>query len=303
MFFASVHHNMHMHSNPFAMGCMAMNPRINFFLGLACATSPYPMLGNPFMGSLFSMPSAFGYSGFMPACNPFGYLNNNFNFNTPVFNNSFVYSGVNTGIGSFPMAMPVFPPMPNFSMLCNTNVNSSTEVNDNEPQGATLNKNKDEYGPAFLNKVKEIAKRLNCNYRDLLGVMNSESGINAKAKNPNGSATGLIQFIESTARSLGTSTAELANMSPVEQLDYVEKYLQRAKSSAGLSSNDKLSGGQLYALIFLPARAGRDVLTSSGENYYNANRGLDTNKDGQITRAELDQRIRNKYVSDNSFLA
>lgn len=297
--FSVFHNHTHIYSNPFAMGAMAMNPRINFFLGLAAATSS-PC--NPFMGSLFNVSyPVFGYANPSPVFNPFGYINNNFNFSTPVFNNSFVYSGINAGIGSIPM-MPVSFPIPKFSFSGFGSVTSSNNA-DNEPQGVNLNKNKYKYGPAFLNKVKEIAKRLNCNYRDLLGVMNSESGINAKAKNPNSSATGLIQFIESTARSLGTSTAALANMSPLEQLDYVEKYLQRAKSAAGLSSNDKLSGGQLYTLVFLPARAGRDVIASSGEAYYSANKGLDTNKDGKITMAELDQRVKNKYVSDNSFLA
>ena len=35
---------------------------------------------------------------------------------------------------------------------------------------------------------------------------------------------GLIQFLETTAASLGTTTSKLANMSEVEQLEYVEKY-------------------------------------------------------------------------------
>lgn len=280
MFFISSH-NFNIYSNPFSMGCMAMNPRANFFLGLAGATA-MPGFCNPFAGSIFNVP----YMPYiqMPFVNPFGYLN------------TFQYTGGMGGTNPFGLM--------NFMPSVNASVSSSVSVStDREPQGANLNKNKDEYGPEFLNKVKEIAKRLNCNYRDLLGVMNSESGINAKAKNPNSSATGLIQFMESTAKSLGTSTSALAAMSPVEQLDYVEKYLQRAKKTAGFAQNDKLSGGQLYALVFLPARAHREVLASSGENYYGANRGLDTNKDGNITMSELDNRVRDKYVSDNTFLA
>jgi len=164
-------------------------------------------------------------------------------------------------------------------------------------------KDSSQYGPKFLKKVKDIAKRLNCDYRDLLGVMNSESGIDASAKNPNGSATGLIQFIESTARSLGTTTAALRRMSPIKQLDYVEKCLMNAKSAAGFSSSHRLSAGELYALIFLPARANREVLTTRGENYYAANKGLDKNKDGKITKSELGNRVISYRVSDNSFLA
>ncbi len=160
-----------------------------------------------------------------------------------------------------------------------------------------------EYGPKFLEKVKQIAQRINCDYKDLLGVMNSESGINASAKNPNGSATGLIQFIESTARGLGTTTAQLRRMKPIKQLDYVEKYLAQNKSAAGFSSGHKLSAGELYALIFLPARASRQVLATRGETYYSANRGLDKNKDGKITKDELGNRVISKRVSDTSFYA
>lgn len=159
------------------------------------------------------------------------------------------------------------------------------------------------YGPEFLNKVKQIAQRLHCNYKDLLGLMNAESGINAKAKNKGSSATGLIQFMESTAKAMGTTTAALAAMSPVQQLDYVEKCIQMSKRIAGYPENATLSAGDLYALIFLPARAKQSVVASAGDGYYAANKGLDANKDGKITKDELGQRVINKRVSDSSFLA
>lgn len=159
------------------------------------------------------------------------------------------------------------------------------------------------YGPEFLNKVKQIAQRLHCNYKDLLGLMNAESGINAKAKNKGSSATGLIQFMESTAKAMGTTTAALAAMSPIQQLDYVEKCIQMNKKAAGYPDNATLSAGDLYALVFLPARAKQSVVASAGDSYYAANKGLDANKDGKITKDELGQRIINKRVSDSSFLA
>ncbi len=167
----------------------------------------------------------------------------------------------------------------------------------------TLSKNNNEYGPEFLAKVKEIAKKINCDYKDLLGVMNSESGINAKAQNKNGGASGLIQFMPKTAEALGTTTNALRDMSPIDQLDYVEKFMVKNKKMFGFGENERLSGGQLYALVFLPARAKREVLTQSGENYYSANKGLDANHDGKITKTELDERVKSKYVSDKSFLA
>lgn len=185
------------------------------------------------------------------------------------------------------------------------NNNSSSESNDDNSSipGRKLNKNNDDYGPKFLEKVKTIANKVNCNYRDLLAVMNAESGINASIRNPNGTATGLIQFLESTAEGLGTTTDKLAAMKPIDQLDYVERFLVRNKSAAGFSSSEKLSGGDLYSLVFLPARAKREVLTEKGERFYDANSATDLNNDGKITKDELTQRVHRFYVSDDSFTA
>ncbi|MGN0014863.1 MAG: transglycosylase SLT domain-containing protein [Candidatus Gastranaerophilaceae bacterium] len=150
-------------------------------------------------------------------------------------------------------------------------------------------------GAGFSAKVEEIAKKLNCDPNDLLGMMYSESGLNSTAVNGSSGATGLIQFMPSTAQGLGTSTAELANMSPIEQLDYVEKFFDSNMKMAGIPEGQKLEAGTLYALVFLPAYANRDVLTTQGENYYNANSGLDTNGDGKITIDDLTQRVKGKY--------
>ncbi len=320
-------------SNPF--GATMANPRINFALGVAAATSmPVYRPCLPVFGYGFNC-----YSNYNPFLNTGAYLGitvpayynlNNFGlFNTtyPSFNqlnvanvnpsgNPFLASNINSinnlntgslfgNLNGIEERFPnLFKPQTTQSSSSTTTTSSESEVetdNTVHTDGIKLNRNNDDYGPEFLAKVKEIAKRLNCDYRDLLGLMNSESGIRADIKNPNGSASGLIQFIESTANSLGTTTAELRAMDPIDQLDYVEKYLTRVKAQAGLTG--KLSAGDLYSLVFLPGRASRDVLTSSGENYYAHNKGLDLNHDGQITKAELSQRIYDKRVSDNSFLA
>lgn len=157
-----------------------------------------------------------------------------------------------------------------------------------------------ELGDDFLKKVKEVAKRLNCNYKDLIGLMNSESGLNPRARNKRSRATGLIQFMPSTARELGTTVDELQNMSAIDQLDYVEKYLANAKRIR-FGSKEKLDAGELYALTYLPARANRSVLAQRGEKYYSWNKGLDLNNDGKITKEELAQRVERKQVSDMYF--
>lgn len=163
-----------------------------------------------------------------------------------------------------------------------------------KPKAQGLDKN-------FLNEVKAMAGRLNCNYQDLLGVMNSESGLNAQAVNGKSGATGLIQFMPSTARSLGTSTEELRNMSPTQQLKYVEKFLQTNIKSRGLQGK-QLSPGDLYALVFMPAKAGKEVITSAGSKAYSWNKGLDSNHDGVITNSELGQRVINKRVDESIFV-
>lgn len=72
----------------------------------------------------------------------------------------------------------------------------------------------------FMQKVEDISNKLQINPDDLMAVMAFESWFDPAAKNPSSSATGLIQFMGSTAQGLGTSIEELSKMSGVEQLDY-----------------------------------------------------------------------------------
>lgn len=146
-----------------------------------------------------------------------------------------------------------------------------------------------------VNKIKDISERLHCNPHDLMAVINSESGFNPQAKNKRSGATGLIQFMPRTARALGTSTEELAEMSAAEQLDYVEKYLQSIKKSV-FTKDHKLTGAELYALIYLPKNAAKEELAHEGTKYYNLNRGLDKDNDGIISKSDLAQVVQSKYI-------
>lgn len=102
---------------------------------------------------------------------------------------------------------------------------------------------------AFAQKVDEIAKKLQVQPDWLMLVMNSESRLNHRIQNPIG-ATGLIQFMPDTARSLGTTPEELVDMSNVEQLDYVYKYY---KPYAGKIK----SYYDLYLITFFPLGLGK----------------------------------------------
>ncbi len=154
--------------------------------------------------------------------------------------------------------------------------------------------------PEFLEKVKKISDELNCDSSDLLAVMYAESRLDSTAVNdkpirtkdgrtlPPTNATGLIQFMPQTAKEFDTNIYELKRMTPEKQLDYVEKYLKKLKKDRGFGDRS-LSGADLYALVFLPARSKRDVLTSEGESYYDSNPGLDVNNNGRITKSDLEK--------------
>lgn len=145
----------------------------------------------------------------------------------------------------------------------------------------------------FLTKVKEIGKRLGIDYRYLLSVMQFESGLNPQAINKWTKATGLIQFMPSTAHELGTTCDELYKMTDVQQLDYVEKYFNPYKGKL-----DSLS--EVYMAVLWP-RAALDkdqdsTLFIKGTKAYDQN-PMDWNKDGRVTETEAAAKVQ-KYFDE-----
>lgn len=134
--------------------------------------------------------------------------------------------------------------------------------------------------PGFMDGLKKVASNLGVNADDMLKVMTKESGLNPAAVNRYSNATGLIQFMPSTARGLGTTVEELRNMSGVEQLKYIELYYKRLGIKPGMDVGD------IYILNFYPAAINKPrdyVIASTGSKIYSQNAGLDVNKDGKIT--------------------
>lgn len=157
---------------------------------------------------------------------------------------------------------------------------------------------------AFRVKVREIADGLSIDPNWLMAVMGFETGytFSPAARNLGSTATGLIQFIESTARSLGTSTAQLARMTAVRQLDYVESYYQ---PYSGRIRNL----GDAYLAVLWPAAVGRPdsyVMweRDSGpyQREYAANSGLDVNRNGVITRGEAAASANTSYLRGQQFV-
>ncbi len=146
----------------------------------------------------------------------------------------------------------------------------------------------------FAEKVIQVSSELGINPNYLMAAMAFETGgsFDPAQKNFAGSgATGLIQFMPATARGLGTSTAELAKMTAIEQLDYVKAYFQPYKGKISTLED-------LYMAILWPRGIGKSndyVLWSRGTRAYELNSGLDSNGDGSVTKAEAAGKVRVKY--------
>ena len=140
----------------------------------------------------------------------------------------------------------------------------------------------------FNKKVKHIAYLLNTEADWLMLVMWFESRLNPAAVNSKSGATGLIQFLPSTAKGLGTTTEDLKQMSGSKQLEYVYKYFKRYKGKLNTLSD-------VYLTVFYPYAAshtadyvlGSQYSQEVAENIANKNPIFDTDKDNLITKAEV----------------
>jgi hypothetical protein len=146
----------------------------------------------------------------------------------------------------------------------------------------------------FRDKVVQIADRLQTKPIFLMAVMSFETGgtFSPKVRNRASGATGLIQFIEPTAQSLGTSLETLAQMTAVEQLDVVEQYLQPFKGRL-------LTIEDAYMSVLFPRAIGKGqefVLFKKGTIAYKQNEGLDINRSGKITVAEAAALVESRIV-------
>jgi peptidoglycan hydrolase-like protein with peptidoglycan-binding domain len=143
---------------------------------------------------------------------------------------------------------------------------------------------------AFRKKVLKIADRLLIDPNFLMAIMSFETGatFSPKVKNAAGSsATGLIQFMPSTAKSLGTTVEDLEKMTAVAQLDFVEKYFAPYKGRL-------LTIEDAYMAVLYPKGIGKGkdyVLFEKPSVQYKQNSGLDLNADGRITVGEACRKV------------
>ena len=137
---------------------------------------------------------------------------------------------------------------------------------------------------SFYDRLGGVAQRLGTTPDALLGVMKIESGLNPSAVNRGTNATGLIQFMPKTAKSVGTSVESLKKMSATDQLAFVEKYY----TSIGMR-NRMNTVHDAYLATFYPKAVGKPDHYEFPKEVVKANRGIDLNKDGRINVGEVKQ--------------
>ena len=267
------------------------------------------MMFNPFMSaSLFSMPQM-NYSVYPSYNNSY---NNTFNYvpAAPVTRSSLKYGSAASIQPSDDWEKVYKELMESFekketktssvtTTRTTTRTTGTTTVSSRTTVSVDTAQLKRNFSPEFINKTKQVAQNLNCDWKDLMALMQAESGINPQAWNGD-FAVGLIQFTDYSIADLhrvyglNLTKEKIAQMSGVEQLDLVEKYLKLAKSYK-FPENARLSAGDLYAINFLPNRADREVLATREEKYYHSN-PIDEDGDGVISKKDLEIRLDKKRL-------
>ncbi|MEO7199051.1 MAG: LysM peptidoglycan-binding domain-containing protein, partial [Dokdonella sp.] len=208
--------------------------------------------------------------------------------NPQIRNPNVIYPGQQLSIpggGSTPALASVQP-----ASVASTAANGSFDYN--RISGVSGNPN---VTPQFIAGVEAMAARLGTKPEFIMATMSFETGgsFSPSVKNPVSTATGLIQFLDSTARGLGTSTAQLSRMTSVEQLQYVEKYFTPFTGRLGT-----LEAVYTAVLSGSPKPDPNTTLFSAGSNAYTQNRGLDLNGDGRITAGEATSKVRDRISGD-----
>lgn len=146
---------------------------------------------------------------------------------------------------------------------------------------------------AFRARVLSICADLKIDPDHMMACMAFESGrsFSPAIHNAAGSgAVGLIQFMPTTAASLGTSSDALVEMSAEDQLLFVHKYLTPFRGRL-------LSLADVYMAILWPAAVGKPddhglfVKDGPKPRQYIQNKGLDVNENGAVTKFEAASKV------------
>lgn len=103
----------------------------------------------------------------------------------------------------------------------------------------------------------------------LANVIQYESRWNPQAINGGTGASGLIQFMPSTARGLGTTVEAIRRMTAGQQMQYVAAYFRRFRGK--LRSQE-----DVFMAVFYPAAVGKGASYSFPARVARANNGIST---------------------------
>lgn len=131
---------------------------------------------------------------------------------------------------------------------------------------------------AFQAKLDEmIAKYPGLTREEIYSIMQGESGFDSRAVNGSTGATGLFQFMPATARELGYTTAQIQNMTPAEQLEVYDQYLDRWNYD-GSNHLGIMQAAPAYA-----SRSGGSIIYARGSAAWRQNPGWRPADGGDIT--------------------
>lgn len=102
--------------------------------------------------------------------------------------------------------------------------------------------------------IVALARKIGAKPAWIANVIHFESGGTWRSDVTNGAsgAVGLIQFIEPTAKELGTTTAALRLMSPAQQFQYVDRYFMLSRIPKPLASQI-----DVFMAVYYPAAIGK----------------------------------------------
>lgn len=149
----------------------------------------------------------------------------------------------------------------------------------------------------FRDRIVWAADHLSIDVSDLMAVIAFETAETFRADKRNlagSSGTGLIQFMEATAKALGTTTAALAAMTAEDQIVYVYRYLLPYKGRMTTLAD-------VYMAVLWPRAIGMPasyVLWDQDGSplAYRQNAGLDANDDHAVTKAEAAAKVAQALV-------
>ena len=158
---------------------------------------------------------------------------------------------------------------------------------------------------AFCNGVEEISCEIEAPSEWLMSIIHHESRFVPSAKNPKSTGSGLLQMLNAVAKSHGTTSASLREMSAIQQLPYIRKYFIKDVSMYG----KYISVTDMYLAVFAPSKRpklreiykkGGDlsslIIYRAGSDEYVQNAGVDpTPGDAGLTYADLSRHIMDMY--------